>query len=212
MPTTRKHPARTRIRRDAIRRMRLLSSPDGDPDNLSNLGLELQTKVILSATDEAYLIEVPEALAITAIDNIMTERDWNIAAGVGYELPFASTLLVFAQPVIEDYILDDIIYAAHLYREVNMYVNENAPQEDDIIEECDIIVFGKNDIYEMKWFSDGSYDPDMFPEHIPEKCEFLRRLAATLTETLRDSDVAIKASSTRGPQGQIDYIAIYEDA
>lgn len=208
MPTTRKHPTRTRVRRDAIRRMRILSSPDGDPDNLSNLGLELQAKVILSATEEAYLIEVPEALAITAIDNIMTDRDWNTVAGVGYEPPFASTLLVFDQPVIEDYILDDIIYAAHLYREVNMYVNENAPHEDDIMEECDIIVFGKNDIYEMKWFSDGSYDPNMFPEHTPQECEFLRRLAVTLTEALRSSNITISPSSTRGPQGQVDYIAI----
>jgi hypothetical protein len=212
MSTTSEHPTRARIRRDAIRRMRTLSSPGGDPHDLSNLDLELQTKVLLSTTDEAYLIEVPEALAITAIDNVMTKRDWNTAAGVGYEPPFASTLLVFDQPVFEDYILDDIIHAAHLYREVNMYVNANAPEEDDIMEECNIIVFGKNDIYEMKWFSDGSYDPDMWPEYIPEKCEFLRRLAVTLTETLRSPDVTIKPSSTRGLQGQVDYVAMYEDA
>jgi hypothetical protein len=73
-------------------------------------------------------------------------------------------------------------------------------------------VFGAKDIYEMKWFSDGSYDPELFPEYIKEKCEFLRRLAVTLTEALHSSDIILKPTSTRGPQGQIDYAAMYEDA
>jgi hypothetical protein len=117
------HPMRTRVRRDAVYHMRMRSSPSADPDDLGKLDLELQSNVLLSAADEADLIEVQAALIITTIDNTLTQRDWDAAAGAAFELPFASTLLVFDEPVVEDYILDDIVYAAHLHREVDMYVN-----------------------------------------------------------------------------------------
>ena len=209
MSMTTEHPVRVRIRRDAVRRMQMLSSPTADPNDLGALDLELQTNLLLSATDEANLIEVPAALVVTAIDNTMIQRDWDTAAGAVYEPPFASTLLVFDQPVVEDYILDDIVHAAHLRREVNMHVNADNPDDDDMMEECNIVVFGEDNIYQMMWFSDGSYDPELYPEHTPEQCEFLRRLAVTLTEALHNSDVTFKPTSTRGPQGQVDYMAIY---
>jgi hypothetical protein len=80
MSITTEHPVRTRVRRDAIRSMRTLSSPSADPDDLGELDLEMQTNVLLSTADEADLIEVPAALIITAIDNTLTQRDWDAAA------------------------------------------------------------------------------------------------------------------------------------
>lgn len=205
MTIANEHPVRTRIRREAARWQR--SSSASDLDELDEFELSLQANVLLAAVEEDSLIEVPASLVSTAIDKALTERDWDAAAGAAYEPPFASTLLAPARPVLEDYLLDERIYAIHLYRAVHMHVNPDDPEDDQVAEERHITLLSNGGVYEMMWFDDGSYDPELFPEHIPELCEFLRRLAVTLTEALRGPGITFEAGATRGPQGQVDYVA-----